>query len=395
MITMFRSVCLCDDAKGGAAPVVGAALHRPGGGVARAGGKWGVCRRSPAVAEPAQRVLRWWLGAGLALAGVGGGWAQAAPVGPAGVPPRDAKTSGSAATPFASEGALPEGDRGLAARYPGDQGIAADPAVLFADDFETPASPRDLPKTWDVVHHVDHLRLTTAPTDVYGGKQALELTVPQQEREFSHAVDKILARAQSVLFLRYYSKFQPPYDVVGSSHNGCSISGGYYDGGRATPGVPADGRNKFLVNLENWRGEAATRSPGFLNLYVYHPEQRSQWGDHLFPTGVVLPNSSRTFDFGPSFERRQDIIPALDRWHCCELMVALNTPGRRDGRLAFWFDGVLSGDFGNLRLRDVEGLKIDRFGLHFHIGSNPRGVARKWYDNVVAATTYIGPLVRP
>ena len=53
------------------------------------------------------------------------------------------------------------------------------------------------------------------------------------------------------------------------------------------------------------------------------------------------------------------------------------------------------GDFPNLRLRDVDTLKIDRFGLSLHVGGNPRGVTRKWYDNVVAATSYIGPTCRP
>ena len=50
-------------------------------------------------------------------------------------------------------------------------------------------------------------------------------------------------------------------------------------------------------------------------------------------------------------------------------------------------------DFENLRFRDVASLKIDRFGLSFHIGSNPNGQTSKWYDNVVAATSYIGPMV--
>ena len=66
-------------------------------------------------------------------------------------------------------------------------------------------------------------------------------------------------------------------------------------------------------------------------------------------------------------------------------MLAANTPGQRDGRIAIWLDGVLVADFPGLRLRDVASLKIDRFGLSFHIGSNPNGQARKWYDNVVAA----------
>ena len=32
---------------------------------------------------------------------------------------------------------LPSGNSGIAARYPFDAGIASDPAVIFADDFES------------------------------------------------------------------------------------------------------------------------------------------------------------------------------------------------------------------------------------------------------------------
>ena len=87
---------------------------------------------------------------------------------------------------------------------------------------------------------------------------------------------------------------------------------------------------------------------------------------------------------------RPDIIPELDRWYCYEFMVQANTPGQRDGRIAIWLDGQLVADFGNLRFRDVADLKIDRFGLSFHIKSNPNGQSKKWYDDVVAATSYIG-----
>jgi hypothetical protein len=125
---------------------------------------------------------------------------------------------------------------------------------------------------------------------------------------------------------------------------------------------------------------------------VYHPEQRSQYGDHFFPTGEVLPYSATPFDFGPTFVKRPDVTPELDRWYCYEYMVQANTPGQRDGRIAFWLDGKLLADFGNLRFRDVDTLKINRFGISFHIGSNPNGIAKRWYDDVVAATSYIGPI---
>jgi len=284
---------------------------------------------------------------------------------------------------------------GIASSYPGDQGIEADPAVLFADGFETYTQPSDLESRWDAVYQLNRIRFATEQGRVRFGAKSLEFEVPQQTAELSNAVDKILGEERDELYLRYYSRFEAPFDVVGSSHNGAMISASYFENGMATPGVPADGTNKFLVNLENWRGDAQTPSPGHLNLYVYHPEQRSQWGDHFFPTGVVLPFSSEPGDFGPTFVPRPDVLPDLDTWYCYEYRVKANTPGERDGQITVWVDGELSADFPNLRFRDIASLQIDRFGLQFHVGSNPNGETKKWYDNVVAATSYIGPMAPP
>jgi hypothetical protein len=290
---------------------------------------------------------------------------------------------------------LPEGDEGLAAAYPNDVGLADDPAVVFAEDFESYGSPDQLWDRWDSVYQLDQIRVATEPGNVWAGLQAIEFTVPTQDAELSNSLDKAIAPERDVLFLRYYSKFSAPFDVVGSSHNGSSVSAHYFVDGQATPGVPADGTNKFLVAYENWRGEPATVSPGDLNVYVYHPLQRDDYGDHFFPTGLVLPNTSLPFDFGPDFEARPDIIQELDRWYCYELMVQANTPGQLDGRIAFWLDGMLAADFPNLRLRDIDTLTIDRFGIGLHIGSNPNGEQKKWYDNIVAADAYIGPMFVP
>jgi hypothetical protein len=303
-----------------------------------------------------------------------------------------ATSSTGSSTTVGGSGGTPQGN-GIAAKYPGDVGIEADPDVIFADDFESYSQASNLDQKWDVLYQMQQIRIATEAQNVFSGSQSLEFTVPQQNAELSNATDKILTNELDALYLRYYSKFQPPYDVVGSSHNGSMISAHYFINGQATPGVPADGTNKFLANLENWRGDAATSSPGDLNIYIYHPEQRSQWGDHFFPTGIVLPNSSQPFDFGSDFVSRPDIIPDLDQWYYYEYMLKANTPGERDGRITVWLDGQLVADFGNLRLRDVASLKIDRFGLQFHIGSNPNGETKKWYDNVVAATSYIGPMV--
>ncbi|HZO15921.1 MAG TPA: hypothetical protein VFB62_21760 [Polyangiaceae bacterium] len=312
-------------------------------------------------------------------------------VGSGGASASASSAGGSTTSTTTSTGGTPSGE-GIASKYPGDEGIENDPEVIFADGFETYSQATDLEQRWDAVYQLAQIRIATEPENIFHGSKAIEFTVPQMNNELSNATDKFVTNELDALYLRYYSKFQPPFDVVGSSHNGSMISAHYFIDGQATPGIPADGMNKFLANLENWRGEAQTPSPGNLNIYIYHPEQRSMWGDHFFPTGMVLPNSSEPGDFGPTFVSRPDIIQDLDRWYCYEYLLKANTPGMRDGQITVWLDGELVADFPNLRLRDIDTLKIDRFGIGFHIGSNPNGETKKWYDNVVAATAYIGPM---
>jgi alkylation response protein AidB-like acyl-CoA dehydrogenase len=74
-------------------------------------------------------------------------------------------------------------------------------------------------------------------------------------------------------------------------------------------------------------------------------------------------------------------------------MVQANTPGKRDGRIAFWVEGKLVGDFPGLRLRDAAGLKANRIGLGLYTHNNKvTKTCRMWFDDVVVATEYIGPM---
>jgi hypothetical protein len=287
--------------------------------------------------------------------------------------------------------ALPEGNTGIAARYPNDAGITADAAVIFADDFESYGSASQLTSKWSEAYH--NVRIATDAASVFKGSKALELSIPQQSGEVSNTAAKQLVKKEDVLFFRYYSKFDNQFNVLGSSHNGASINAQFYNNGQSTPGIPANGTNKFLVALESWRDTTSVGNPGNLNVYVYHPEQRSQWGDHWFPGGLILPfGGDPKAVFGQQFITRPDTVPELGRWYSYEFMVKANTPGLRDGRVAIWLDGKLVGDFTNLRLRDIDTLKIDRFSLEFHVKNNSLAPAKKYYDNVVVARSYIGPV---
>ncbi len=287
---------------------------------------------------------------------------------------------------------LPEGD-GIAAKYPGDAGIEKLASVIFADDFEGHADLAAAAKKWDVISRNPNVRIAREKNNVYLGNQSVEFGVPKDQR-LASVFAKLLTNKRNLLFVRCYSKYAANYDLWGN-HNGVSISAGYYVNGiRATAGVRADGKNKYLAAYECYRSreQLDIPNPGKLAVYMYHPEQRHRWGDYFFPTGIVLPNSSRRFNFGPDFVSRKDVVPELDRWYCHELMLKANTAGKRDGRIAFWLDGKLIADFQNLRLRDVDSLKIDRFNVGLHVGPIEHEATKKWYDNVVAATSYIGPV---
>jgi hypothetical protein len=289
---------------------------------------------------------------------------------------------------------LPEGNSGVASRYPGDRNIKNDPAVLFADDFDQYSTVDDLSALWDILINEEHLIIDKDAG--YGNKgNSLLITMPKRATPLSSGIAKLLPGTRDVLFLRWYSKFEEGWFIPGGSvHNGGSISSGYYENGRATPGVRADGRNKFLVNYENENRAGA--SPGHMNAYVYWPEQGDRFGDHFFPSGIVIPYSherSGIKTFGDQFIQRPDFSPQTGRWYCYEYMVKANSPGKRDGRIALWLDGKLVADFPNLRLRDIDDLKIDRFDISIYIENNSARANRKWHDHVVAATSYIGPLV--
>ncbi len=287
-------------------------------------------------------------------------------------------------------GELPSGNTGIAARHPNDDGLSSDPAVLFADNFETYTNVRELSSRW--TNFFGQTSLTTTAERVHAGRQALQFALDAADVEHADGVEYALPVEQNTVFLRWYQKIDATYDVTGSSHQGGGISAHYEVNGQPTPGVRANGTNKYLATMEMWRSAMSDPSPGALNVYIYHPAQRDDYGDHFFPNGDVLPNSSIPGDFGPTFVRRPNVTPQLGQWHCFELMLHANTPGLRDGRIALWLDGAIVGDFPNLRLRDIATLTMDRVSIMFHARAVPRQTF-KWVDDVVVATSYIGPRV--
>ena len=88
---------------------------------------------------------------------------------------------------------------------------------------------------------------------------------------------------------------------------------------------------------------------------------------------------------------------ALPR-HRFERLVSAERPwwerllGPLAGRIACWLDGNLIADFPNLRLRDDPSLKLNHAALDLHIGRNRIRENKKYYDDIILATSYIGPI---
>jgi len=285
---------------------------------------------------------------------------------------------------------LPEG-MGLAAGYPEDNGIGNDSAVLFTEDFEGYSGSRI---SWSEIGGWDNvygdMLITRTASNVHRGSQAVQITCTGTAQQ-SHGVVKQVA-PQKRVFARWYMKF--PSAFPGCHHTGLSVRGG--DDGQlfANPtGTVPNGSNFFWVILDHlsplhsWGPPENTAPPGWVYNYCYHMDQSSGYGDVLVADGDL----NQRYPFSADFVPRANVTPQLNRWNCYELMVECNTVGARDGRVAIWIDGKLVMDHPGLRLRGIEKI-VSRYISIGVYSSEVLPNQTAWYDDVVIAKQYIGPM---
>jgi len=306
--------------------------------------------------------------------------------------------------------ALPEGP-GLSARYPGDAGLERDPAVLFAESFES-GTLEEISKRWGNESNQDRKVLSLAADTPPGspGKRSLGMTATLGENTGGHLYTR-LPREVDRAFARFYVKFAAD---AGYLHHFVHF-GGYrppttYPQGGA--GTRPEGSERITVGIEPYGDYGRHPPPGIWNLYAYWQEMKisadgKYWGNSLKPA-------------------RPAAVPR-DRWQCVEIMLALNTPGEPDGEAALWLDGKLTArfrrgarrdqwtgmgfslveeggePFEGFRWRSSADLKINFFWLLDYVTENaprqnrvtkPNPVHRVWFDDIVVATSYVGPIER-
>ena len=234
---------------------------------------------------------------------------------------------------------------GLAARYPGDRGIASDPAVLFADDFES----GDM-KRWDETR--GQVRVTEERP--HSGRRCVRMEMQRGRNTGGDAIKWFLPGADAV-HVRFYVRFSPDYRYNHHFVTLLANQRGNKWSAFGKAGQKPDG-TYFSSGMEPWFAWGKNPPPGEVNLYSYfldmEPDRKMNkyWGNAFFPPGPGKGQAA-----GP---RR--VLPPLDRWQCWEFMIQANSaPGTTDGRQAMWVDGKLVGNFTGIRWRRDIDLKVN------------------------------------
>ena len=264
---------------------------------------------------------------------------------------------------------------GLAAAYPGDVGIAKDPAVLLHEDFEAPAFDR---KRWsDISNKQGALSLTRVPANIVGGRQALRITATLGTNSGGHLFRRFKPGHER-MHARFYVKFAPDCDYIHHFvHLVAQLPPTPWPTGGA--GLRPAGDKKFSVGIEPWSHWGRYPPPGGWHFYCY-------WWK--------MPRSGDGKYWGQGFQKTPYAIPERGTWYCVETMVACNTPRQPDGEVALWIDGKQLAHHKNINWRSDAKLKLNALWLMLYVtahSAKKNTVNTVWFDDVVVATKYIGP----
>jgi len=316
----------------------------------------------------------------------------------------------------AAEERLPEGNAGLAAKYPGDRGIDRDPAVVFHEDFEAGSLAALKPK-WSDIGGKGTLKIAAGTPDGSSGRHCLQITATRGRDSGGHLFARFRGLDQA--YMRYYAKFAAD---CGYTHHFVRLramaNGPRWPEGNADK-KPDPKCAGGVLEPDAW--STGFPPPGEWTLGTHWMDMRSWQG----PGGTSF--------YPDNFTSKPPVRVVRDRWICLEVMMKMNSaPGKSDGEQAYWIDGKLAGHWGpgtvkgrwrrdkyiiddagtpfeGFRFRRDASLKFTRLWLLLYVSEEvfkrtekyarahpdyrvSTGKAGVLLDNIVVAGDYIGPV---
>ena len=301
------------------------------------------------------------------------------------------------------------GAKGIAAKHPGDVGIAQDPDVVFAEDFEE-GSVSALTARYEDKKPGGITLAADVPPKSSGkasGKFYADPNAPAAD------LFKKLTPGYDELYVRYYAKYQKG---IQWHHTGVWVGGYNPPSNWPNPqaGLKPNGDDRFSVSYEPM-GADGSPNPR-MDFYNYWMKMRS-WMD------VPMGNTAY---YGNSLVHKKSAIAPDDAWMCVEIHVKLNTnlASSAGAMLELWVDGAQLAHFNeasptgcwikdkfcatgwdsaecnypnlcmqpyvplDLQWRSTAALQLDAFWPQNYITSGPGGSVE--YDDMVVAKSFIG-----
>ena len=242
--------------------------------------------------------------------------------------------------------------------------------ILFTCDFESDAWYKE----WDARTKDEHAETVAADPalkfEPLQGK-ALRVKVDQGGHygiSLSYRFKERTGAEPEEIYFRYYLRFADDWHPAqGGKLPG--IGGTYNRAGWG--GRPVNGRDGWSAR-GLFRGQRDGKTP--IGFYCYHADMKGRYG------------SEWVWD--------KDRLGYLEnnRWYCVEQYVKMNAPTKNDGILRGWVDGQPAFERTDIRMRDVDALKIESVWVNVYLGGTwvARTEHHLYIDNVAIARNPIG-----
>ena len=268
---------------------------------------------------------------------------------------------------------------GLAVKYPGDNGISSDEAVIFADGFES----GDISAWNDGARNAPQpIQVISEPHNVHSGRYALQsnfVTGKSQAGGVSHA----FLPGYDEIYVRWYVKFSKNFVVENDLHHQ-RIAGRKSRGERewVSAGSRPRGDDAFSAGVDAYTRWKRHPGPGYFHFYSYFPTMKAGWQDKYW---------------GNISDPDDPILVTPDTWYCVEHRCKVNTvkpegAHLEDGEQELWVNGIHQVLVEGRVWRTSDILLCNAISMGFWMTEPPKQDQQMWVDDVVVAREYIGPM---